>query len=85
MNRKDTIEAAASVIIERESSHGSPADNFRLVGDLWAHYLNIPGEIEPKDVAAMMILLKIARSRLGHSDDHAVDICGYAALMNELS
>lgn len=85
MDRKETIELAAQTVIDRQSTHGDPTDNFALVAHLWSGYLNIGAELEPRDVAAMMVLLKIARSRLGHSDDHAVDICGYAALMNELT
>jgi len=85
MNRRETIELATRTVVERQSTHGDPSDNFRLVAHLWSGYLNVGEELEPRDVAAMMVLLKIARSRLGHSDDHAVDICGYAALMNELT
>jgi hypothetical protein len=84
MNRKETIDAAAQTVIDRQATHGDPKDNFQIVADLWSTYLCIEDRLEPKDVAALMVLLKIARSRLGHSDDHAVDMCGYAALMNEL-
>jgi hypothetical protein len=85
MNRIETIELATKTVAERQSTHGDPKDNFRIVAELWTAYLSIDEMLEPRDVAAMMVLLKIARSRLGHSDDHAVDICGYAALMNELT
>ena len=82
MNRQETLDAASQTVIDREATHGNPRENFQLIADLWGFYLNT--HIDAKDVAALMVLLKISRSRLGHTDDHAVDICGYAALMNEL-
>ena len=39
-----------------------------------------------KDVAAMMVLLKIARTQAGnHNIDDYIDACGYAAIAGEIA
>lgn len=65
----------------RARDYGHPRDNFRRIADLWDAYIaNQPGEfvhITPQDVAAMMILMKIARQQHTPKDDNLIDIAGY--------
>lgn len=79
MTRAETLEAAAKCVCgDREQDYGSPENNFRNIAEFWSDYLNTL--IEPKDVAAMLALLKIARIASGHAkEDNWIDLAGYAA------
>lgn len=61
--------------------YGHPRDNFQRIADLWNAYVShMPDDqpgITPEDVAAMMILMKIARQQHTPKDDNLVDIAGY--------
>jgi hypothetical protein len=94
MNTREKVlkEALNCVNGEREKQYGSPEDNFRRIADLWSTYLTslfedeeIVIDIDPIDVAKMMILFKIARSN-GDKDklDNYVDILGYGACAAEI-
>ena len=83
--RKEILKQATdAVCTDREGQYGSPEDNFRRIADLWtAYWGGYP--FEPKDVAMMMSLLKIARIATGkHKDDNYIDLAGYAACGAEL-
>ena len=41
-------------------------------------------DVSEVDVAAMMVLLKVSRSRASDHSDNWVDVCGYAAIAGEL-
>ena len=73
---------------DRRDSYGTPKVSFSRVADYWTNYLNHAGythqSLEPKDVAIMMILFKIAREEYKHSYDNCVDICGYTALLDDM-
>lgn len=65
----------------RNGDYGDPKDNFNDTADLWTIYLaeKLLSGITPADVAALQILLKVAR--LKHDDkkrDSWMDIAGYA-------
>lgn len=84
MTRKECLTAAIDAVCkDRENTHGSPEDNFKLIADLWSTYTGM--KISQRDVAVMMILLKVARVRTGtnHSDNF-VDMAGYAACAAEI-
>lgn len=94
MNTRERVlkEALNCVNGERENQYGNPEDNFKRIADLWSVYLTslfedekIVVEIDPIDVAKMMILFKIARSN-GDKDklDNYVDMIGYAACGAEI-
>lgn len=83
MNRKECLEAAEkAVLTDRETDYGAPEDTFEYIAGFWTNYLRIP--VTAKDVANMMALLKIARSKHSHKDDNYVDIAGYAACAAEI-
>lgn len=83
MTRKEVLDAAtAAVCGDRDEVHGRPEDTFPRIANLWSAYLAEP--ITPKDVAMMMVLLKVARVQNGvQHDDNYVDIAGYAACAAE--
>ena len=85
MNREHILEAAIRIVTgDREEHYGSPENNFLTISDLWNAYL---GEniTTPKDVAVMMILLKVARIQGGNgTPDNWIDIAGYAACGGEI-
>ena len=86
------LRQAASVVDgARNQTHGDKERSFSAIAMLWGAYLaqkpSKPNDslITPADVAAMMVLLKFARSCHGeHIEDHAVDCAGYGAIWGEL-
>lgn len=79
-NTRSAVLKEAELIVNgnREAEYGNAEDNFNTIAMLWSVYTD--AEITPKDVAAMMILLKVARTKSGHGkDDTWIDIAGYAA------
>lgn len=79
------------VTTERGGQHGGAEDSFQMIADLWATYLNNTNhyselKITPKDVAQMMVLLKIARNVHGQlKEDDFVDQAGYTGLAAALA
>lgn len=90
MTRKDALESAIKcVCADREREYGTPEDNFTIIARYWAEYTRgrygVCVPYTGQDVAAMMILLKIARVASGNQkDDNWIDIAGYAACGAEL-
>lgn len=80
-------EAQEIIYGDREQTYGKPAKNLECIAKMWSAYLESMGgkELNAKDVACMMILLKTAR--LANNQDHrdsVVDVCGYAALIERI-
>ena len=68
-------EANRLVGTDREKDYGDKVENHSNIARLWSAYLEI--EIEAHDVAIMMTLLKIARTKLGKvSKDTYIDMAG---------
>lgn len=93
MNRKEILDQAHKCVCgDRDEQYGSPEDSFRMIADLWVPYLKEKCvsrgaivDIEPEDVAAMMVLFKMARVATGsYSADSWVDAAGYAACGGEI-
>ena len=96
MERKEVLKNAGEIIAGiREDHYGKPEDNFQRIATMWNTYLDgvVIGRdasgsligLTPKDVAAMMILLKVARlAHTNNHDDSWIDIAGYAALGGEV-
>lgn len=84
MNRAQTLENAAAVLLDRCNTHGAPERSFGLIAAYWSAHLGC--HVSTADVAAMMALLKLARiaSTPAHAD-HWVDLAGYAACGCELA
>lgn len=82
--------AAVLLSGDRADKHGNLLENFYLISSLWQEYLtasmNIDIKLKSKDVANMMILLKVARSISGkYNEDDYIDIAGYAGISGQLS
>lgn len=92
MNRKDILELASSAVhaMDMDHDYGKPEDNFATIAELWNTYLDavfdedFNGYLSSRDIAAMMILLKVARAANSTKCDHWVDIAGYAACGGEI-
>lgn len=68
---------AAEIIDGRSDTHGSPERNFENIAEKWSDYLGL--NIDPVDVAEMMIRLKLARSETGSfNEDDYRDMISYA-------
>ena len=80
MTRKECLDAAAGCVLkDRQNEYGGPEDNFGRIATMWNGYLGT-NSIKPWDVAAMMILLKMARARFNPKrEDDWIDAAGYAA------
>ena len=93
MNRKEILEAASKAVHARDLNHdyGKPENNFQTIADLWNTYMEAMCDDEElnvylssRDVAAMMVLLKVARVATSEKADHWIDIAGYAACGGEV-
>jgi len=80
-------EAESIVNGKRNKDYGDPYDDFTTTAELWQTYLErITARrgslaLEPHDVAAMMMLLKVARLTWSPEEkDHWQDAIGYASL-----
>lgn len=85
MNRTEILEAARqAVAVDRAATYGEAERNFGVIADLWSAYTG--QALEPHDVAAMMILLKVAliSGNPRHADSW-VDVAGYAACGGEIA
>lgn len=84
MNRSDFLDAAKQCItVDRAATHGGAEDSFGDIANMWSTYLG--HHVSKEDVCMMMVLLKTVRFKnTPMHADHAVDICGYAAIAGEL-
>lgn len=81
MDRKECLDTAAKCVLgDRTQTYGPPEDSFGRIAELWSVYLGT--QVTAGNVAAMMILLKVARG--GDHLDNWVDIAGYAACGAEI-
>ena len=83
MSEEDILEEAMRITSsDRNKDYGDPRDNLQQTADLWQAYLhrksNCP--LDARDVANMMILLKISRDSYCRKRDNVVDIAGWARL-----
>lgn len=78
MNREKLLDQARECVTgQRAQDYGKVEDNFGTIAQLWGAYID--KTISCEDVAALMVLLKIARIKEGSTDDSWVDVAGYAA------
>lgn len=94
MNTRQKVleDALKCVNGEREKQYGNPEDNFRRIAKRWSLYLTelyedegVVIELDPIDVARMMIEFKLARAN-GPKDklDNYIDMIGYSACAAEI-
>ena len=76
-------EATRLVGMDRQKDYGDKVENHDNIARLWSAYLGI--KIEAHDVALMMVLLKMARTKLGKvSKDTYIDMSAYSAIAGEI-
>ena len=88
----EEILAKANELIsnDRNESHGDAFKNHAEIAEFWNLFLDDKlrpmADITAKDVAIMMILLKISRSNQGKKFnlDNFVDMAGYSAIAGEI-
>lgn len=80
--------AASLVGGDRAKTHGDKTENHQNIADLWNAYLGeaLIARLTPTDVALMMALLKIARTKSGtFNPDDFIDMAGYAGVAGEIA
>jgi hypothetical protein len=90
--KRSLVEEAMSITDgARRKAYGSPEDNFGRIADLWTAYLGLINPkmqtyLQPKDIALMMTLMKIARiiETPDHRDSYT-DIIGYTLCGAEIA
>ena len=82
--RSEILDTAKQYVTkDRAAQHGDMENNFEMIAELWEIYLGVT--VYSADVAAMMTLLKIARSRSNPMHlDNWIDSCGYMACGGEI-
>lgn len=82
--RKEILDTARDLVcLDRNEQYGDPEECFQEIACLWSAYLR--QSIKPDDVAMMMALLKIGRTKTGaFSKDNYIDAAGYIALAAEV-
>ncbi len=82
--REKILEEAKRIVSQdRQHTYDHPQRNFARIAEMWSAYAG--GTFTPDDVAAMLILMKVARlSSSPWLRDSWVDIAGYAALGGEV-
>ena len=85
MKKTKEFLARASTLVagDREKDYGDKVHNHNNIAKLWSAYLDV--KIEAHDVAIMMALLKVARTKLGAvSKDTYIDMSAYSAIAGEI-
>lgn len=88
----ETVLAEAERIVggDRNDCYGHPRVDFKCIAAMWSAYIHklfVTGErdsITSRDVANLMILLKVAREAKRPGRDNLVDIAGYARCAERL-
>jgi len=68
---------------QRQKDYGDKVKNHDNIAKLWSVYLDV--KVDAHDVAIMMSLLKVARTKLGErTKDTYVDMAAYGAIAGEI-
>jgi hypothetical protein len=85
-------EAQELIFGDRNKHYGHPRMNFQCISEMWNSYIaqrvyvkDGVVSLEPRDVANMMILMKVARDANMPKRDNLVDIAGYAGCADRLN
>ena len=81
---KEFLARAGTLVAgDSEKDYGDKVHNHQNIAKLWSAYLDI--EVRAHDVAIMMTLLKVARTKLGAvSEDTYIDMSAYSAIAGEI-
>ena len=78
------LKHVAQIVAERSTQYGDATGNMAAIATRWSATLG--HEVKPAQVVLCLLDLKLAR--LAHDpthEDSAVDVCGYAALLREVT
>jgi hypothetical protein len=82
-------DAANLITGDRQKDYGPPEENFQRIAEFWTTRLRrklLPDEeITAREVAELMILLKVARMIQSPTEDSYKDAAGYAGIGAEIS
>ena len=90
MNKEEILTKATELVSKsRQESHGDTFKNHEQIADFWNTYLDDKlkpmASITPDEVAIMMGLVKVSRSKVGKPNvDDYVDGAAYMAIAGEL-
>ena len=91
MTKEEILKKARDLITgDRNETHGDAFQNHAEIAEFWNIFLDKKlqpmASITAKDVAIMMILLKVSRSNQGKKFnlDNFVDMAGYSAIAGEI-
>jgi len=90
MNKEEILTKATELVSKsRQDSHGDTFKNHEQIADFWNTYLDDKlkpvASITPDEVAMMMGLVKVSRSKVGKPNvDDYVDGAAYMAIAGEL-
>ena len=77
------VDAINLVEGDRNDQYGPPEENLGRIAALWSAFLG--REITADEVALMMVLVKISRSRAGYSRDTTVDGVAYFLIHDSMA
>lgn len=85
MKNSDILNIASQLVNnDRNDQHGDMTTNHINIAKLWSAYKGV--EFTAHEVAIMMALLKIARTKIGKvNPDDYVDACGYLGIAGEIA
>lgn len=67
----------SDIVTERAAHYGDPRPNHERIAGMWSAYIGHP--VTAHDVAMMMVLVKVSRSKVDPAyGDNYEDIAGYA-------
>jgi hypothetical protein len=84
MITKEILKEANELIAgDRDKDYGDKVENHNNIAKLWSAYLDI--KVKAHDVAILMTLLKVARTKLGAvRKDTYIDMSAYGAIAGEI-
>ena len=91
MIRKQVLDTATEYVCkDRQATHGKPENTFANHAALWSVYLTgvtgVPIQLQPHQVAHMMVLFKVGRSMANPENlENYIDAAGYSACGAELA
>ena len=74
-------DAVATMMGDRMSTHGQPTATLARIAGMWGAYLD--RDLGVSDVAAMMVIVKLARARHAYDRDHYLDAIAYTLLAED--
>ena len=83
LKRDEIIKIVSDILSkDRQNTYSKPENNFQSIANLWNEYLEVDKILlSARDVATMMILLKIARMKSSPEYlDNYIDAAGYAII-----